>query len=68
VSLRPVAKDGFTLPASQAITRAASINLPSGETADFEFTPTEPGDFALNIGRPDPIEGSLRLRVIPRRP
>jgi FtsP/CotA-like multicopper oxidase with cupredoxin domain len=64
VSWRPVAKDGFTLPPSQATTRASTANVLPGETADFEFTPGRPGDLLLVVGPPNrPPEVSMRLRV-----
>jgi hypothetical protein len=46
---RPIAKDGFTLPPAQATVRPSVVNLPSGETADFEFTPDRPGELALEV-------------------
>jgi multicopper oxidase len=49
LSWRPIAKDGFTLPAAQATARPSAVNLPSGETADFEFTPDRPGELALEL-------------------
>jgi manganese oxidase len=67
LSWRAVAKDGFTLPASQAIVRPSIVNLPSGETADFEFTPDRPGDVVLEVlgGAPAlPPQAHLRFRVV----
>src|SRR5215207_648268 len=50
---RPVAKDGFTIAAAQATMRPSVVNLPSGETADFEFTPDQPGEVTLEVlGQP----------------
>jgi len=49
LSWRPIAKDGFTLPPAQATVRPSVVNLPSGETADFEFTPDQPGELALEV-------------------
>lgn len=46
---RPIAKDGADLPESQRTPRAAFLLTGPGETADFEFTPTGPGDLVLNI-------------------
>lgn len=64
LSWRPIAKDGFTLPARQATSRASIVNLPSGETADFEFTPDRPGDLLLVVGPPvGGPQDSVRLRV-----
>ena len=61
---RPIAKDGFTLPPSQATMRPSVVNLPPGETADFEFTPDRPGEVALEIGpQGQPVQGRLVFRV-----
>jgi FtsP/CotA-like multicopper oxidase with cupredoxin domain len=61
---RPIAKDGFTLPASQAVERPALVNLPSGETADFEFIPDRPGEVVLEIGASaNRVEGRVRFVV-----
>ncbi|MGK2934095.1 MAG: multicopper oxidase domain-containing protein [Gemmatimonadaceae bacterium] len=46
---RPIAKDGADLPESQRRARAAFLLTGPGETADFEFTPTEPGILVLSI-------------------
>lgn len=46
---RPIAKDGADLPESQRTARAAFLLTGPGETADFEFTPTEPGDLVLSV-------------------
>lgn len=64
LSWRAVAKDGFTLPPSQATLRASVANVLPGETADFEFTPDRPGDLLLVVGAPNRTpEASMRLRV-----
>jgi FtsP/CotA-like multicopper oxidase with cupredoxin domain len=69
LSWRPIAKDGFTLPPAQATVRPSVVNLPSGETADFEFTPDRPGEVALEVlGQPDlnlTLHGRLPFRVSP---
>ena len=44
---KPIAKDGGDLPPFQAIPRRALIRLFAGETADAEFTPSEPGEYLL---------------------
>jgi hypothetical protein len=71
---RPIAKDGFALPPAQAAVRPSEVNLPSGETADFEFTPDRPGEVALEVrgttpdplGRPNmALQGRLPFRVSP---
>ncbi|HJU76115.1 MAG TPA: multicopper oxidase domain-containing protein [Gemmatimonadaceae bacterium] len=64
VSWRPIAKDGFTLPPTQATVRPSMVNLPPGETADFEFTPDRPGEVVLEMGPLNqPIQGRLVFRV-----
>jgi FtsP/CotA-like multicopper oxidase with cupredoxin domain len=69
VAWRPVAKDGFTLPANQATMRPSVARVASGETADFEFTPATPGELWLGIGSPARNgafrrEGFVPLRVL----
>ncbi len=68
VQWRPIAKDGFALPPAQAMVRPSIANVPTGETADFEFTPDAPGDLLLVVGPPNGApQGSIRLRVSGRR-
>ena len=71
VSWRPVAKDGFTLPAAQSMMQPSVGAASSGETADFEFTPEQPGDFTLEMVSPFgavgvQLAGAIRLRVKPK--
>jgi FtsP/CotA-like multicopper oxidase with cupredoxin domain len=72
LSWRPIAKDGFTLPPAQATVRPSVVSLPSGETADFEFTPDRPGELALEVlgqqaGGNLALHGRLPFRVSRRR-
>lgn len=46
---RAVAKDGMDLPADQSTVRPAQQLMGNGETYDFEFTPTEPGNIRLTV-------------------
>jgi hypothetical protein len=46
---RPVSKDGADLPKSQTTPRAAYLLTGPGETADFEFTPLNPGFMRLQV-------------------
>lgn len=46
---RPVAKDGADLPEAQRVPLPARMLAGPGETADYEFTPTEPGEVRLEI-------------------
>ena len=49
VEWRAVAKDGRDLPPDQATMRPAQQQSGNGETYDFEFTPTEPGDLRFSM-------------------
>jgi manganese oxidase len=51
---RAVAKDGADLPPAQATMRLAHVVMGPGETADFEFRPTKPGEWTLDIKSPEP--------------
>jgi FtsP/CotA-like multicopper oxidase with cupredoxin domain len=46
---RAIAKDGANLPPQQATMLDAVQPISVGETYDFEFTPKEPGDYALRF-------------------
>jgi FtsP/CotA-like multicopper oxidase with cupredoxin domain len=46
---RALAKDGMDLPADQAIVRPSEVQMGNGETYDFEFVPTTPGEHAIEI-------------------
>ncbi|MGH7460931.1 MAG: hypothetical protein ACREMA_07875, partial [Longimicrobiales bacterium] len=48
-SWRALAKDGADVPAVRATVRAALQQLSNGETYDFEFIPTGPGDLRINV-------------------
>ncbi len=49
----PVAKDGFDLPAAQRRVRRAEQRLAVGETYDFRFTPSSPGELHLELRQGD---------------
>lgn len=49
VGWRPVAKDGFELPAVQSVAGPARRTLWPGETFDAEFSPTAPGTYHLRM-------------------
>jgi FtsP/CotA-like multicopper oxidase with cupredoxin domain len=49
VTWRAIAKDGMDLPRDQATTRPAVQQMGNGETYDFEFTPTAPGDLQFTV-------------------
>jgi FtsP/CotA-like multicopper oxidase with cupredoxin domain len=62
----PVAKDGADLPASQRVARPAQvIDMESGETADFEFTPPKRGEYVLTMFMSD-SKAPLTQRIIVR--
>ena len=46
---RAIAKDGAGLPAEQATIQDSARDISVGETYDFEFAPTEPGDYELKF-------------------
>ena len=50
ISWRAVAKDGYALPPSQSISRAAVLVFDPGEIYDFEYTPAFPGELTLRFG------------------
>jgi manganese oxidase len=49
VRWRARAKDGADLPAHQQVDGEAEVRLAVGETYDFVWTPTEPGDYLLEV-------------------
>ena len=51
---RAIAKDGADLPIAIATERPAYIEMGPGQTADFEFTPTQPGVWRLEVKSVDP--------------
>ena len=53
VKLKLLAKDGADLPARQQVEVEKSPVYGVGETADFGFTPTEPGIYTLEISYPE---------------
>ena len=46
---RGIAKDGMDLLPDQSTTGPSEIQMGNGETYDFEFSPTTPGDIRLDI-------------------
>jgi manganese oxidase len=68
VNWRLVAKDGATLPASQAGMRPAMVVFDPGEIYDFEFTtPAKQGNFSLTFG-PAPFPGPPPTNLPPNLP
>jgi FtsP/CotA-like multicopper oxidase with cupredoxin domain len=52
VQWRAMAKDGATLPASQATMGPATLHFDPGEIYDFQYTPTAAGHLSLTFGVP----------------
>ena len=46
---RALAKDGADLPVALATLRPAHIEMGPGQTADFEFSPTVPGEWLMQV-------------------
>lgn len=65
---RAIAKDGADLPPALATLRPANINMGPGETADFEFTPTEVGRWRLEVGTAESGGWQIiqRVQVVPK--
>ncbi|MBA3295952.1 MAG: multicopper oxidase domain-containing protein [Acidobacteria bacterium] len=65
VQWRPVSKDGADLPPAQTQARPARQVISVGETYDFEYTPSVPGDLRLEVFRrgPQPVITSLLVRA-----
>lgn len=49
LSWRAVAKDGAELPPERATVRPAVLQFGNGETYDFEFEPTVPGELTITV-------------------
>ncbi len=52
VPLKFIAKDGADLPDNQQVDLNVSARFGVGETADFAFTPSEPGSYEFYVGYP----------------
>jgi FtsP/CotA-like multicopper oxidase with cupredoxin domain len=62
---RALAKDGAELPPPQATLQDAVKDISIGETFDFEFAPTEPGDYALTLRSLLGSEVTQMIAVVP---
>jgi len=61
---RPVAKDGADLPPTARGVRPARQTLGIGETMDFEFFPTQPGEYKIEARtRMGTLLGTVPIRV-----
>jgi len=64
---KPIAKDGADLPPAQMGMRAAKQLVSVGETYDYEYEPSAPGEFRLEFARPAgpaPTVTSMIVRVV----
>ena len=52
IEWRAVARDGMTLPASQATVQPAVVEFDPGQIFDFEYTPKAAGELAMEYGEP----------------
>ena len=53
VKWRPLAKDGWDVPAHQSDPQPADLPVGVGETYDFAYTPSKPGELHLEVRQPD---------------
>jgi manganese oxidase len=65
---RSLARDGQELAPSRQLQGTASITGWAGQTYDFDFFPSTPGEYTLTAGEPAKPEWSQRVLVVPRRP
>ncbi len=68
---RPIAKDGAELPAGQRELCPAQLTIAVGETYDFEFSPEQPGELALEVVRPSnrfPAQITPSHKIVELRP
>lgn len=68
---RPIAKDGAELPAGQRELCPAQLTIGVGETYDFEFSPEQPGELALEVVRPSnrfPAQITPSHKIVELRP
>jgi hypothetical protein len=67
----PIAKDGADLPTGQRKLCRAQLTIGVGETYDFEFTPEQTGELALEVVRPSnrfPAELTPSHKIVELRP
>ena len=64
VQWRAIAKDGADLPPNQATMRAANLTIGVGETYDFEYEPTAPGDLRIDVLRLGNVMNTTPVRVV----
>jgi hypothetical protein len=66
VHWKAVAKDGAELPQKAQVMSSASLITGPGQTMDFEYTPTAPGNMRFDVEqRTGSWKTSLPIRVDP---
>jgi FtsP/CotA-like multicopper oxidase with cupredoxin domain len=64
VNWKAIAKDGADLPTQQAVVQPARQSITVGETRDFEFQPTEPGELRFEVtNRAGEVRILMRVQV-----
>ena len=58
-SWRPLARDGADLPTALRAPTLAKIRMGPGETADFTYVPSRPGEMTVEVW----IDGGMRVVV-----
>lgn len=66
VRWRALARDGADLPPALRTSRLAVMDMGPGETADFTFVPTRPGNLAMEVWIPRGQRVVLPVQVKPR--
>ena len=67
--IRLLAKDGADLPEHQQVDAGALPEIGVGETADFTWTPAEPGEYEIRVGfAPDPEFSIGQTWVVTKEP
>ena len=60
---KSVAKDGADLPPNQSTTKSAVLTISVGETYDFEYEPSAPGELRLEVLRAG-VATTQAIRVV----
>jgi hypothetical protein len=63
----PLARDGADLPAALRTRAVAITEMGPGETADFTYVPTQPGDMSLEVWIPSGMRIVLPVIVRARQ-
>ncbi|GAC1437291.1 MAG: hypothetical protein NVSMB58_29660 [Terriglobales bacterium] len=65
VKWRAIAKDGADLPQQQATVQEATKTVSVGETYDYQFTPTAPGNYELRFSSDLGSQVSQMIAIVP---